>query len=49
MRLAIVGGKLQGTEAAYLGLKAGYEVVLIDRRSDVPASGLASTAPSAST
>ena len=26
MRLAIVGGKLQGTEAAYLGLKAGYEV-----------------------
>ena len=41
MRLAIVGGKLQGTEAAYLGLKAGYEVVLIDRRSDVPASGLA--------
>lgn len=41
MRLAIVGGKLQGTEAAYLGLKAGYEVVLIDRRPDVPASGLA--------
>jgi 3-methylornithine--L-lysine ligase len=41
MRLAIIGGKLQGTEAAYLGLKAGYEVVLIDRRPDVPASGLA--------
>jgi 3-methylornithine--L-lysine ligase len=41
MRLVVVGGKLQGTEAAYLGLKAGYEVVLIDRRVDVPAAGLA--------
>jgi pyrrolysine biosynthesis protein PylC len=41
MRLVVVGGKLQGTEAAYLGLKAGYEVVLIDRRHGVPASGLA--------
>ena len=41
MRLAVVGGKLQGTEAAYLGLKAGYEVVLVDRRPGVPASGLA--------
>jgi 3-methylornithine--L-lysine ligase len=41
MRLAVVGGKLQGTEAAYLGLKAGYDVVLIDRRPDAPASGLA--------
>jgi len=40
MRLAVVGGKLQGTEAAYLALKAGYEVVLIDRRVDVPAAGL---------
>jgi pyrrolysine biosynthesis protein PylC len=41
VRLAVVGGKLQGTEAAYLGLKAGYEVVLIDRRPGVPATGLA--------
>jgi 3-methylornithine--L-lysine ligase len=41
VRLAVVGGKLQGTEAAYLGLKAGYEVVLVDRRPSVPASGLA--------
>ena len=41
MRLIVVGGKLQGTEAAYLGLKAGYEVVLIDRRAEVPAAGLA--------
>ncbi len=41
MRLAIVGGKLQGTEAAYLAGEAGYEVVLIDRRPDRPAAGLA--------
>jgi 3-methylornithine--L-lysine ligase len=41
VRLAVVGGKLQGTEAAYLALKAGYDVVLVDRRPGVPASGLA--------
>ncbi|MBM3147005.1 MAG: 3-methylornithine--L-lysine ligase PylC [Actinobacteria bacterium] len=41
MRLGIVGGKLQGTEAAYLARKAGYEVVLVDRRPGVPAAGLA--------
>ena len=36
MRLAVVGGKLQGTEAAYLAGKAGYDVVLIDRRPGRP-------------
>ena len=41
MRLAVVGGKLQGTEAAYLAGEAGYEVVLIDRRPGRPAAGLA--------
>jgi pyrrolysine biosynthesis protein PylC len=41
MRLAIVGGKLQGTEAVYLAAKAGYETVLIDRRPAPPAAGLA--------
>jgi len=41
VRLAVVGGKLQGTEAAYLAAEAGYEVVLIDRRPDRPAAGLA--------
>ena len=41
MRLAVVGGKLQGTEAAYLAGEAGYEVVLIDRRPGCPAAGLA--------
>ena len=41
MRLAVIGGKLQGTEAAYLAAEAGYEVVLIDRRPGRPAAGLA--------
>jgi len=41
VRLGIVGGKLQGTEAAYLAGKAGYEVVLVDRRRASAASGLA--------
>jgi 3-methylornithine--L-lysine ligase len=41
MRLLVVGGKLQGTEAAYLAGEAGYEVVLVDRRAGVPAAGLA--------
>jgi pyrrolysine biosynthesis protein PylC len=41
MRLGVVGGKLQGTEACYLGLKAGFETVLIDRREGRPAAGLA--------
>lgn len=41
MRLLVVGGKLQGTEAAYLAGEAGYEVVLADRRGAVPAAGLA--------
>jgi pyrrolysine biosynthesis protein PylC len=40
MRVAIVGGRLQGIEAAYLCSKAGYETVLIDRDPDSPAKGL---------
>ncbi len=43
MRLLIVGGKLQGTEAAYLAGKAGMETVLVDRREAPPAAGLAGT------
>jgi pyrrolysine biosynthesis protein PylC len=42
VRLAVVGGKLQGTEACYLGRKAGFDTVLIDRRLEPPAAGLAS-------
>ncbi|MEL7563824.1 MAG: 3-methylornithine--L-lysine ligase PylC, partial [Dehalobacterium sp.] len=40
MRVAIVGGKLQGVEAAYLAKKAGWEVYLIDKSEHVPAQGL---------
>ena len=41
MKLAVIGGRLQGTEACYLAGKAGYEVVLIDRKPAPPAAGLA--------
>ena len=41
VRLLVVGGKLQGTEAAYLAGKAGWDVVLVDRRPAPPAAGLA--------
>lgn len=41
MKLGIVGGKLQGMEAAYLAKKAGYEVVVVDRHADAPALSLA--------
>ena len=40
MLIAVVGGKLQGVEAAYLARKAGWSIRLIDRRPDVPAGGL---------
>jgi len=43
MRVVIVGGKLQGVEATYLAHKAGWEVVLVDRNSMVPAAGLCET------
>jgi pyrrolysine biosynthesis protein PylC len=36
----VAGGGLQGTEAAYLAGKAGWETILIDMRGMVPASGL---------
>ncbi len=40
MRVAIVGGKLQGVEAVYLAKKADWEVVLVDKESEVPAAVL---------
>jgi pyrrolysine biosynthesis protein PylC len=40
MRIAVVGGKLQGVEACYLARKAGWHVRLVDCRPDVPARGL---------
>ncbi len=39
-KIAIIGGKLQGTEAAYLAQKAGFYSILFDKNPDVPASGL---------
>jgi len=41
MRVAVVGGRLQGIEATYLCLKAGYETVLLDRDPNAPAKTLA--------
>ena len=38
--VGIVGGKLQGVEAAYLASKAGWEIRVVDRKTGVPASGL---------
>lgn len=40
MRLAVIGGRLQGIEACYLAQQAGWEVLLIDKEDHVPASGL---------
>jgi pyrrolysine biosynthesis protein PylC len=41
VRLLVVGGRLQGTEAVYLARKAGFETLLVDRAPSTPASGLA--------
>jgi pyrrolysine biosynthesis protein PylC len=38
--VAVIGGNLQGVEAAYLAKKAGWQVWVIDRRKVVPAAGL---------
>lgn len=39
-KVAIVGGKLQGTEAVYLAKKAGIKSLLIDHNDRSPAAGL---------
>lgn len=41
MKIAIIGGKLQGTEAVYLASVAGFESILIDKDPSVPAAGFA--------
>ncbi|MEY8364340.1 3-methylornithine--L-lysine ligase PylC [Anaerovoracaceae bacterium 41-7] len=41
MKVAIIGGKLQGTEAVYLASACGFESILIDSNPNVPAAGLA--------
>jgi 3-methylornithine--L-lysine ligase len=38
--VAVFGGKLQGLEATYLAHKAGWEVSVVDKNDQVPASGL---------
>ena len=40
MRIAIVGGALQGMEAVLLSRAAGYETVVLDRKKDAPAMSL---------
>ena len=40
MLVAVAGGNLQGVEAAYLARKAGWEILVIDRKPTVAASGL---------
>lgn len=40
MRIAVVGGKLQGLEIIYLAKAAGFETLLIDKNIDLPAGGL---------
>jgi pyrrolysine biosynthesis protein PylC len=40
MLIAIIGGRLQGTEIAYLAREAGHRTVLVDRDPKSPASGL---------
>lgn len=41
MKVAVVGGKLQGVEAVFLAREAGWQVLVIDRDPHVPAKGLA--------
>ena len=37
----VLGGKLQGVEAAYLMKKSGWQVILVDKEKEVPAFELA--------
>jgi 3-methylornithine--L-lysine ligase len=41
-KIVIIGGKLQGIEACYLGMKAGIETILVDKNPDAPARHLCS-------
>ncbi len=43
MRVSIVGGGLQGIEAAFLAHEAGWEAILIDKKQNPPAAGLCSS------
>ncbi len=39
-KIVIIGGKLQGIEACYLGMKAGIETILVDKNPESPARHL---------
>jgi pyrrolysine biosynthesis protein PylC len=41
--VGIVGGRLQGVEAAYLARKAGWEIRVVDKKPGVPAANLGDT------
>lgn len=41
MRVAVIGGKLQGVEVTYLAKCAGYTVGVLDKRQDAQAFGMA--------
>jgi 3-methylornithine--L-lysine ligase len=41
-KIVIIGGKLQGIEACYLGMKAGMETILVDKNPEAPARHLCS-------
>jgi len=43
VKLAVLGGRLQGVEIAYLAAKAGWQVVVVDRDPTAPAAGLCET------
>lgn len=40
MKVAVLGGRLQGVEIAYLAAKAGWQVVGVDRDAAAPVAGL---------
>lgn len=40
MKIAVIGGKLQGVEACYLAKKANWHVTLIDKNDNVPARNM---------
>ena len=40
MLVAVAGGNLQGVEIAYLARKAGWDVLVVDKNANVPASGM---------
>jgi pyrrolysine biosynthesis protein PylC len=40
MKIVIIGGRLQGVEAAYLARKAGWQTVVVDIDKNAPAAGI---------